>query len=90
VSLLVLASFPFNPTQSLLFLPHRPIMTKATPMPAFGICFQPASDRIPMDVAKLLHELVLAPEIEIVVALPPEWFFRRQNQLSGNSLALAI
>src|SRR5438132_4137846 len=48
------------------------VMTEAAPLPVLRTFDESALHGISMDVAKLLHELLLAPDIEVVVAGLPE------------------
>ncbi len=48
------------------------VVTEAAPGPVLGTRHQSAMHRIPMNVAKLLDELALTPDIEIVVARFPK------------------
>jgi hypothetical protein len=61
-------------------------MTKAAPGPIFRARYETACHGIAVHVAELLHELVFAPNIEIVVAGLPEWFGGTQRQRARDGL----
>jgi hypothetical protein len=47
-------------------------MPETTPSPVLRTFNQPTLDRIAMNVAKLLYELAMVPDIEVEVPLQPE------------------
>jgi hypothetical protein len=60
-------------------------MAKAAPLPIFSAFAQPGLHRIAMNVAKLLHELLLISDIEVVIPLFPK-MLRIADQSPRNTL----
>ena len=58
-------------------------MVEAAPLPVFGTIAQSGLDRVAMDVAELLHELLVIADVEIVVALLPEVLGDSPTQAKG-------
>ena len=61
-------------------------MTKAAPRPILRVRHETARHGVPVDVAEFLHELVFAPDIEIIVAGLPEWLGGTQRQRARDGL----
>jgi hypothetical protein len=61
-------------------------MKEAAPRPIFRPCHQSTLDGIAVDVTEFLNKLVLAPDIEVIVASLPEWIRGPQGQPARYSL----
>lgn len=61
-------------------------MTETAPWPVLRFRHEPAPHRISVKITQLLSKLSSTPDIEVVVALLPEWFLGPQGEPACHAL----